>query len=440
MKNYVDEMLDDKLEKINTNSNVFETGKVIKIHDFIVEVKGLDNVKYFEKINISNKAFGYVSDIQCNSVIVAILKEKEPINIGDLAYSTGVEYQGNFAPEYIGHIVDIFGEDKLNNKEFEKLYKISVDNPPIPIMDRTTVNRPLLTGIAGIDLIYPIGKGQRQLIIGDKKTGKSQIGLDIIANQKGKSIVCIYIAIGKTKKEIKEIYYDLLKRGALEYTMIITAFSDEKPPVLSLTPYVGLSIAEIYMHNKYDVLVVIDDLKRHAEAYREISLSSGKMPGRDAYPADILYTHSRLLEKGCQHKNGGSITILPIAETKGEDITDYISTNIISITDGQIVLSSKSFQRGEKPAIDYGLSVSRLGGAVQTKEIKQKGALVRRKLLTYLETRDIYEMANIDEMGPEFKEKMLNGKKILNNLIQYKYSPISPLELLKKFDFVSEEE
>lgn len=305
-------------------------------------------------------------------------------------------------------------------------------------MDRTEVNRPLLTGIAGIDLIYPIGKGQRQLIIGDKKTGKTQLCLDTIANQKGKNMICIYVAIGKTKKEVKEIYYELMKKEAMSYTVIITAFHDDLPSVLALTPYYALSVAKWYMMQGYDVLVVIDDLKRHADAYREISLISGKAPGRDAYPSDIFYFHSRLLEKGCQYKNGASITILPIVETTASDITGYISTNIISITDGQIVLSSKSFQKGEKPAIDYGLSVSRLGGAVQEADVKKLGAKVRQKLLSYLETREIYELANVDEMSQELQDKIFEGKKILNNLIQYKYSPLSKEQIFERFRFLED--
>lgn len=439
MNDYVDELLKEKIDKIKKSDNVYDIGKVIKVQDFIIEVKGLENVSFFEKVNIANKAIGYVDTILPNSVIVAILKETSSIMIGDIVSSTGEEYKGFFSEQSIGRVVDMFGEDKIVGKKFEKLYKLSIENPNISIMDRGTVNRPLLTGISGIDLIYPIGKGQRQLIIGDKKTGKTQICLDTIVNQKGKNIICIYIAIGKTKKDIKEIYYELLKRGAMGYTIIITAFNDEKPPVLSLTPYFGLAMAELYMRKGYDVLVIIDDLKRHAEAYREISLISGKTPGRDAYPADIFYTHSRLLEKGCQYKNGASITILPIVETKGEDITDYISTNIISITDGQIVLSAKNFKNGEKPAIDYGLSVSRLGSAVQDKSIIDLSTTVRRKLLNYLETRDVYEMANMDDMNEELRNMMIDGKKILDSLIQYKYSPRSIEKIIKCFDFMSEE-
>ncbi len=436
MNDCVDEVLDLKLEKIEKRDNVYETGTVIKVQDYIVEVRGLENVGFFEQVNIANKAIGYVNEILYNSVIVAILKECDKVTVGDVVYSTGEEFKSYVSNNYMGRVVDIFGEDKLTSKKFDGLQKINVENPNISIMDRTKVNRPLLTGIAGIDLIYPIGKGQRQLIIGDKKTGKTQLSLDIIANQQGKNVVCIYIPVGKTKKEVKEIHHELFERGILNYTFILAAFNDEKPTVLSLTPYVGLSIAEYYLANKYDVLVVIDDLKRHADAYREISLMSGKTPGRDAYPADIFYTHSRLLEKGCQHKNGGSITIIPIVETKAGDITDYISTNIISITDGQLVLSTNSFNKGEKPAIDYGLSVSRLGGAVQDDDIKETGANLRRALLSYLETRDVYELANIDEMGEELRAKMDDGKKIISNLMQYKYSPKTKEEMLNSFGFL----
>ena len=383
---------------------------------------------------------GYVNQINEHSVIIAVVKENEKIQVGDTVNASGELFKAIFAKEAIGRITDLFGIDLLTGKSFEKFEYIDIEKPIVPIMDRREVNRPMLTGIAGIDLIYPIGKGQRQLIIGDKKTGKTQIALDAIVNQgtlrkeEGDNTVCIYIAVGKTKKEIRNIYNELLKRNALSYTMMCVSTNDDKPPVQYLTPYVGLSIAEEYMFRKKDVLVVIDDLKSHADIYREISLESGNAPGREAYPADIFYTHARLLEKGCQYKNGGSITILPIVETKGGDITDYISTNIISITDGQIVLSEKLFSKGQKPAIDYGVSVSRLGGAVQTEKIKKLGASVRRKFLSYLETKEVYELANEDEMTDELKLKMKEGREIQEALNQPKFSPLTSAEIINKFE------
>lgn len=438
MNDYID-TLNEKIDKINNNNNVYECGKIIKVTNFIIEAVGLDNLSFYEQVNIENYGIGYVTSILENSVIIAVLKTSQMIKVGDRVYSTGESLKTYFSNQYIGRIVDMFGTDLYTNKKFDDLVKINVENKAVSIMDRGRVNRPFETGISGIDLIYPIGKGQRQLIVGDKQTGKTQICLDVIANQINKKVLCIYVAIGKTKKEVKSIYQELQKRGALQYTIMICAFNDDKPPVISLTPYAALSVAEGYMRNKYDVLVVIDDLKRHAEAYREISLVSGKTPGRDAYPADIFYTHSRLLEKGCQHKNGGSITILPIVETKGEDMTDYITTNIVSITDGQIYLSSKLFMEGSKPAIDYGLSVSRLGGAVQTSDIKKLGATVRLKLLSYLETQDVYQFANLDEMGDNLKRKIEEGKKILELLNQYKFSPRTKEEIINSFKFVLEE-
>lgn len=439
MNNYVNDVLEEKLDKINKKDNVYESGRVIRVTNFIIEVTGLDNLSFFEQVKIEDYGIGYVNAILENSVIIAVLKTSKMIKVGDRVYSTGESLKTYFSNQYVGRIVDMFGVDLYTQNKFENLIKINIENEPVSIMDRGSVNRPLETGIAGIDLIYPIGKGQRQLIVGDKQTGKTQMCLDIITNQINKKILCIYVAIGKTKKEVKNIYLELQKRGALPYTIIISAFNDDKPPVISLTPYAALSIAEIYMKNKYDVLVVIDDLKRHAEAYREISLIAGKTPGRDAYPADIFYTHSRLLEKGCQHKDGGSITILPVVETKGEDITDYITTNVISITDGQLCLSSKLFTKGAKPAIDYGLSVSRLGGAVQTQELKKLGSAVRLKLLSYLETQDVYQFANQDEMSDKLRYKIEEGKKILELLNQHKFSPRTKEEIIDNFKFVLED-
>ena len=432
--------LNDTIDSIKNNNNIYTQGNVIKVNEYNVEITGLDDVSFYEEVNIADKATGYVFGIYPDRVIVSLVKIDSEVNPGDMAYALKKEFKCLFSLDSVGKVIDIFGNDLIAGKRFDNLIELSIENPPIPLMDRGPVKRELLTGITGIDLIYPIGKGQRQLIIGDKKTGKTQIVLDTIVNQKDKNVLCIYVALGKTKKEVKDIYYELTKRGAASYTIIVASFHDELPTRTYLTPYVALSIAESFMLQSYDVLVCIDDLKKHADVYRQISLSSKKTPGRDAYPSDIFYTHSRLLEKGCQHKNGGSITILPIVETKAGDITDYISTNIISITDGQIVLNAKNFTKGEKPAIDYGLSVSRLGGNVQTEDMKKVGSKVRINLLSYLDVREIYELANIDEMSVELQNRLKEGQRILDNLRQYKFSPKTKQEMLDSYKFISEKE
>lgn len=432
--------LNDTIDSIKNNNNIYTQGNVIKVNEYNVEITGLDDVSFYEEVNIADKATGYVFGIYPDRVIVSLVKIDSEVKPGDMAYALKKEFKCLFSLDSVGKVIDIFGNDLIAGKRFDNLIELSIENPPMPLMDRGPVKRELLTGITGIDLIYPIGKGQRQLIIGDKKTGKTQIVLDTIVNQKDKNVLCIYVALGKTKKEVKDIYYELTKRGAASYTIIVASFHDELPTRTYLTPYVALSIAESFMLQSYDVLVCIDDLKKHADVYRQISLSSKKTPGRDAYPSDIFYTHSRLLEKGCQHKNGGSITILPIVETKAGDITDYISTNIISITDGQIVLNAKNFTKGEKPAIDYGLSVSRLGGNVQTEDMKKVGSKVRINLLSYLDVREIYELANIDEMSVELQNRLKEGQRILGNLRQYKFSPKTKQEMLDSYKFISEKE
>ncbi len=428
--------VDKKVEDIKNNDNIYSVGKVIKVNPYTVIVSGLNDITYYEEVDIAGKAKGFVFAVGKNNITISLVEVNTKINPGDEVYSLKKQFKCLFSMDSMGKVIDIFGNDLIAGKRFDNLVEVPIENEPIPIMDRGLVTREFLTGITGIDMLYPIGRGQRQLIIGDKKTGKTQIALDAIVNQKDKNMVCLYVALGKTKKEVKDIYYELTKRGAASYTIIIASFNDELPNRTYLTPYVALSIAESMMLDSYDVLVVIDDLKKHADVYRQISLASKKTPGRDAYPSDIFYAHSKLLEKGCQHKDGGSITILPIVETKSSDITDYISTNIISICDGQLVLSSKNFAKGEKPALNYGLSVSRLGGAVQSPDMKRVGSKVRNKLLEYLEVRDIYELANIDEMGEELQKRMKEGKVILEKLKQYKFSPKSKEEMIELYKFL----
>ncbi len=431
MDSTISAVLDQKIADIRAGSNTYATGRVRLVREYIVEATGLDSVAYFEKVLVGERSEGYVDAIRSDCVLIALTHLEGRIMVGDRVTATGKEFCGQFSKNSIGHVVDMFGEDCLAGKRLDGLDEVPVETEPIPIMDRISVKRPLLTGITGIDLLYPIGRGQRQLIIGDAKTGKTQIALDTITNQAGQNETCIYVAIGKTKKEVKDIYSQLLRRGAMEYTMILAAFNDDCAPVLRSTPYAALSIARTFLSRGEDVLVVIDDLKRHADVCREIALLMGKTPGRDAYPPDIFYAHSRMLEMGCQHKNGGSITVLPICETKGGDITDFISTNIISITDGQIVLSAKNFEKGQKPAINYGLSVSRLGGAVQSSEMKKAGPPIRRELLAYLEQREVFELANADEMGEAMRKRMARGAAILEMLKQQKFAVRTPEEMLR---------
>lgn len=433
------ENIQNAIEDIKENKTIYSSGRVTRVNKYNIEVSGLNDVEFYEAVDVAGKASGYIMGIYPNKIVVSLVDIKESIIPGDIVYALKKEFKCYFSKDSIGKVIDIFGNDLIAGKKFENLSEVKIENPPIPIMDRTDVRREFLTGISGIDLMYPIGRGQRQLIIGDKKTGKTQICLDAIVNQKGKNVICIYVAIGKTKKEVKDIYYELTKRGAASYTIIIASFNDELPTRTYLTPYVATTIAENYMMQKFDVLLMIDDLKKHADVYREISLTSNKTPGRDAYPADIFYAHSRLLEKGAQHMNGGSLTILPIVETKSGDITDYISTNIISICDGQLVLSAKNFAKGEKPAINYGLSVSRLGGNVQSDDMKKVGTKLRRELLSYLEVRSVYELANIDEMSKELQKKMKDSRIMLDKLKQYKYSPRTKEQMIDDFKFLTNE-
>ena len=438
MGEYIKNQVDKKIDAIKEQKNIYAVGLVTSVTEYVLTVKGLENVAYMEKVLIDGVSEGYVNSIRQTDIRVTVVRQRGPIYIGSQVTGTGESYKAFYSPSSISHVVDIFGNDRMTDGIFEDAEPIEIENEPIPIMDRGTVKRPLETGIAGIDLIYPIGKGQRQLIIGDKKTGKTQIALDAIANQAGKDVICIYVTIGKTKKKVKRVYQELMARGAMKYTMIVAAFNDDKPPVMYLTPYVAATIAEKLMMEGKDVLLVLDDLKHHADVHRQISLLLGNVPGREAYPPDIFYTHSRLLERGCQHLCGGSVTILPIVETRGGDITGYIPTNIISITDGQIVLSKKNFDKGQKPAIHYGLSVSRLGGAVQTADMKKLGAVVRRELLTYLETREVYEMANMDEMSKEMRARLMRGSRIVEGLTQYKYQAISSENCIQKFKAIME--
>lgn len=284
MEQTISSAIDRKIADIKAGSNAYDTGRVCLVREYIVEATGLDHAAYFERVLIGDYAEGYIDAVRQDSVLIALTRMDRKVKVGDRVTATGKEFSVQYSALSPGHIIDIFGEDKLAGKRLENLRDIPLEGETIPIMDRIAVTRPLHTGIMGIDMLYPIGRGQRQLIVGDKKTGKTQIVLDTILNQRDEDMLCIYVAIGKTKKDVKDIYSQLLCRGAMEYTIILAAFNDDCAPVLQSTPYAALSIAENYMREGRDVLVVLDDLKRHADVCREIALLMGKTPGRDAYP------------------------------------------------------------------------------------------------------------------------------------------------------------
>jgi len=374
MSQYVENIIQEKMDKINSKGNVYEVGRVIGVTDYIVEVSGLIQVSFNEKVVIAGHSIGYVSLIRRNSILVSVLQSDNSIFIGDEVIATGEPFHAKFSPSSMSHIVDIFGTDRMCDEVFDDCIDIEVENPTIPIMDRRAVCRPLETGIAGVDLIYPIGKGQRQLIIGDKKTGKTQIALDAIANQKGKDVICIYVAIGQKSSTIAKLVNTLKKNDAMDYTIVMASTASDPAPLQYIAPYAGTAMAEFFMRQGKDVLIVYDDLSKHAVAYRALSLLLERSPGREAYPGDVFYLHSRLLERSSrlsEEAGGGSITALPIIETQAGDVSAYIPTNVISITDGQIFLESDLFFSGMRPAVNVGLSVSRVGGAAQTKAMKK---------------------------------------------------------------------
>ena len=410
-----------------------ETGTVLIVGDGIARVSGLTNCMSGELLEFEDGTFGMAQNLEENSVSVVLFGSDQGISEGQTVKRTGKVVSVPVGEAMIGRVVNAIGQPIDGAGPIETTEYRPVESPAPGICDRQPVKEPLQTGIKAIDSMIPIGRGQRELIIGDRQTGKTAIAIDTIINQKGTGVICIYVAIGQKASTVASIVNELEEFGAMSYTTVVAATASELAPLQYIAPYSGCAIGEEWMENGQDVLIVYDDLSKHAAAYRTLSLLLKRAPGREAYPGDVFYLHSRLLERGCQHRTGGSITILPIVETKGGDITGYIPTNIISITDGQIVLSRKNFDKGQKPAIQYGLSVSRLGGAVQDAPVKKLGARVRRELLSYLETREVYEMANMDEMSQEMRDRLKRGAEILKGLNQQKFAPQAPEEFLTKF-------
>ena len=432
-------ILKEEIENFDSVSKDSEVGTVVAVGDGIATIYGIDHAMYGEIVTFDTGLKGMVQDIQKNEIGVILFGRDTDIKEGTKVTRTGKKAGVPVGNKYVGRVVNALGAPIDGKGEIEADDYRPIEQEAPGIIDRKSVSVPMETGILSIDAMFPIGRGQRELIIGDRQTGKTSIALDTILNQKGKDVICIYVAIGQKASTVAKVVNTLKNNDALDYTIVVSSTASDCAPLQYIAPYAGTAMAEHFMYQGKDVLIVYDDLSKHAVAYRALSLLLERSPGREAYPGDVFYLHSRLLERGCQHLNGGSITILPIVETKGGDITGYISTNIISITDGQIVLSKKNFDKGQKPAINYGLSVSRLGGAVQEEKVKKLGTKVRRELLSYLETREVYELANMDEMSPLMRAKLKRGAKILEGLIQYKYSPQSPETCISKFSAILQE-
>ncbi|MCF7799748.1 F0F1 ATP synthase subunit alpha [Candidatus Babeliales bacterium] len=365
-----------------------EIGIVVKVGDSICKIYGLKNAVYGELIEFEKGAKGIILDLDEDYVSVVLLDTIIGVVEQEVAKRTGDVFRISVGNKLLGRVISAIGKplDALGPIQTEE--KFSVEKLAPGIVSRTPINQSLETGITVIDSLFPIGKGQRELIIGNRSTGKTSIVLDTICHQKDKNVICVYVSIGHKKADTAKIVYKLEKRGALDYTIIIDADAKETALNQFLAPYSGCSIAEYFMNQGKDVLIIYDDLSKHAIAYRELSLLLRRPPGREAYPGDIFYIHSRLLERACKLSSelgGGSLTALPVAQTQGDDISAYIPTNLISITDGQIILDTNLFNNGIRPAVNIGLSVSRVGGAAQTKAMKKVAGALKLELAQYNE-------------------------------------------------------
>lgn len=406
--------------KIETN----DVGTVMSVGDGIAIVYGLDNVMNGELLEFPQNVYGMAMNLESDHVGVILLGDDRLIKEGDLVKRTNNVMSVPVGNNMLGRVVNSLGQaiDGLGEIKTDKVRPIEVIAPGV--ITRKSVDTPLETGITMIDSITPIGRGQRELIIGDRQTGKTSLAVDSIINQKGKDVICIYVAIGQKNSTVAHLVNKLKEFGALEYTLIVAATASEPAPLLYIAPYAGCAIAEEFMSQGKDVLIVYDDLSKHAVSYRALSLLLKRSPGREAYPGDVFYLHSRLLERACRlapEYGGGSITALPIVETQAGDISAYIPTNVISITDGQIFLTTDAFNAGQRPAIDSGLSVSRVGGAAQFKAMKK----VSRSLK--IDLANFQEMKSFSQFGSDLDKTTLailkHGEVLMRVLRQDNYSP-----------------
>ena len=423
----ISNVIKEQIQNLDLSADMYEQGIVVSAGDGIVKIYGLSGCEYGEIIVFENGENGLVLNLEEQLIGAIIIDDSKNIKEGSIVKRTKNTAYVPVSAELLGRVIDPLGKPLDNRGEIKYTQTRPIENPAPGIIDRKAITRPLQTGIIAIDSMIPIGKGQRELIIGDKQTGKTTIGIDTIINQKDKDVVCIYVAIGQKASDISTTVDTLKRHDALNYTIIIAATASDSPAKQYISPYSGCAIAEYFMYEKNkDVLIVYDDLSKHAIAYRTISLLLRRPPGREAYPGDVFYIHSRLLERAGQLNDdlgGGSITAIPIVETLDEDISSYIPTNIISITDGQIHLDTELFHSGHRPAVNAGLSVSRVGGAAQTEAMKKVSGSLRINLAQYRDLEIFSQFGS--ELDKVTKGKIEEGEKLLEILKQHKNSPMN---------------
>ena len=406
-----------------------ETGTVLMVGDGIARASGLSNCMAGELLEFEDGSYGMAQNLEENSVSVVLFGSGENISEGQLVKRTGKVVSVPVGEGMIGRVVNALGQPIDGAGPITAAEYRPIESPAPGICERKGVNQPLQTGIKAIDSMVPIGRGQRELIIGDRQTGKTTIATDTILNQKGKDVICIYVAIGQKRSTVASLVENLEKNGAMAYTIVVAATASEASPLQYIVPYSGCAMGEYFMYQGRDVLIIYDDLSKHAVAYRSLSLILERSPGREAYPGDVFYLHSRLLERSSRltpEMGGGSITALPIIETQAGDVSAYIPTNVISITDGQIYLETNLFNAGQRPAVNVGLSVSRVGGAAQTKAMKKASGSIRIDLAQYREMEVFTQFSS--DLDDTTQEQLAYGKGLMEVLKQPLYRPLSMAE------------
>ena len=421
--------LKTRVEDYKPAATSAEGGVVIASADGIVQVDGMDRAVYGEIVTFENGAKGMVESVDPGKLGVMLFDGAESVGVGTLVTRSGKRAGIPVGDAFLGRVIDPLGEPIDGKGPIEAVGYNPIEKQAPGILERQSVDTPLHTGILAIDSMFPIGRGQRELIIGDRQTGKTSIATDAILNQKDTGVLCIYVAIGQKASSIARVAGDLKKHGAMDYTTIVAATASDSAPLQYIAPYAGTALAEYFMAQGKSVLIVYDDLSKHAVAYRAISLLLRRSPGREAYPGDVFYLHSRLLERSCRMRDdlgGGSITALPIVETQAGDVSAYIPTNVISITDGQIFLESALFNAGNRPAVNVGLSVSRVGGAAQTKAMKKANANLRIELAQYKDMESFAQFSS--DLDAETRSQLEHGKALMEMLKQPLYQPKSDAE------------